>query len=170
MYVAFSIVLSLIFLSIAVSHFFITSEKWAKINKTGCLIAGVAGALSSILIVVIFYIKSSSLGDGDREWAREVVSGYLLDVLPVLGIILAILILSAVLQPKMRVMRIIVTFAASVFVLIFGYISSFLSENGSVSVSFYIHALSISLAVMTQFCGFFDFKRLYEKLSSKTSK
>ena len=93
-----------------------------------------------------------------------------MDVLPVLGIVLAVLILSAVFQPKMRAMRVIVTFASSVFVLVFGYISSFLSNNDSVRVTFYIYALSISLAVMTQFCAYFDFGRLYKKLEGEKNK
>ena len=167
MYVPLSVVLSLIFLSVAVSHFFITDKKWAKINKSGCVAAGIAGIFSAVLFFVLFLIRSSSLKEEDGEWAREVISGYLKDVLPVLGVIVAILVLSAIFQPKMRVMRIIVTFAASVFILVFGYISSFLAENDSVSITFYIHALSISLAAAVQFCGFFDFKNLYERLDSE---
>ena len=167
MYAALSIFLSLIFLSVAVSHFFISDKKWAKINKTGCIAAGAAGILSAVFLIVFFRIRSSSFEEGKREWARDVISGYLKDVLPVLSIILAILILSAIFQPKMRAMRIIVTFAASVFLLVFGYISSFLSENDTVSVTFFIHALSISLAVLTQFCGYFDFRRLQEKLGAE---
>ncbi|MBQ9544775.1 MAG: hypothetical protein IJV00_06590, partial [Clostridia bacterium] len=50
------------------------------------------------------------------------------------------------------------------FLLIFGSISSFLAENNGVSVAGYIRLISVALAVMTQFCGFFDFGRLYEKL------
>ena len=167
MYVAISVLLALIFLSVAVSHFFITDKKWANVNKFGCLSAGCAGLFSAVLFFVLFLIRSSSFGEGDREWAKEVISGHLKDVLPVLGVILAVLILSAIFQPKMRVMRIIVTFASSVFILVFGYISSFLADNDTVSVTFYIHAMSISLAVMTQFCGYFDFKKLYEKLASE---
>ena len=170
MYVALSVLFSLIFLCFAVSHFFITDKKWALINKRISLIFGIAGLASALLFLILFFVRTSSYTDGDKEWAREVILGYLWDVLPVLGIVLAILILSAVFQPKMRVMRIIVTFAYSVFVLVFGYISSFLSYNDSVSVTFYIYALSISFAVMTQFCTYFDFGRLYEKLDGEKIK
>ena len=170
MYVAISVFLSLIFLCFAVSHFFITDKKWALFNKRAALIFGIAGLASALFFLILFFVRSSSYTEGDKEWAREVVSGYLWDVLPVLGIVLAILILSAVFQPKMRAMRVIVTFASSVFVLVFGYISSFLSNNDSVRVTFYIYALSISLAVMTQFCTYFDFGRLYKKLEGEKNK
>ena len=170
MYALISVVLSLVFISVAVSHCFITEKKWALINKKGCIAAGAAGLVSSVSITVLFFIRSSSYTDGDREWARGVFTGYLKDVLLIVGIILAILILSSVFQPKMKVLRIILTAASSVFVLVFGYISSFISDNDSVSVKFFICALSISLSIMIQFCGFFDFGRLYEKLCSDSGK
>ncbi len=167
---ALFIVLSVFFIALAVSHFFIRDKKWAKINKYASLVCGVAGGASSIATFIFYLIRTSSYEETDREWARATVSAYLKDVLPILGIILVILILSAVFQPKMRVMRVIVTALSSVFILVFGYIASFLSENDSVSVEIYICVFSISLSVMTQFCGYFDFKRLYEKLSGEKNK
>ena len=167
MYIAISAFLALIYLSVAVSHFFITDKKWAQFNKRACIVSGAAGILSSVFISVLFYVRSSSFSEGDKEWAGKVFSGYLKDVLPVLGVILLILLLSSVFQPKMKPLRVIITLVSSVFVLVFGYIASFLAENENVSVTFYICALSISLSVAVQFCGFRDFGRLYERLEGE---
>ena len=160
----------LFFIALAVSHFFIRDKKWAKINRNVTLVCGIAGALSSVVTFIVFYILSSKYETNDSEWARATIWSYLKDALPILGIILAILILSAVFQPKMKVMRVIVIALASMFILVFGLIASYISENGSVSVDIYIYIFSISLAVMTQFCGYFDFRRLYEKLCGAKEK
>ncbi len=167
MYIVISVVLSLVFIGVAVSHFFITDKKWAVRAKYFSLASGIAGAAAAAAASAVFFIRSASMPEGDREWASNVIGGYFLDVLPALGVILVILILSAVFQPKMRGMRVIVAALASVFLLIFGSISSFLAENNGVSVAIYIRIISISLAIMIQFCGFFDFGRLYLKLAGE---
>ena len=169
MYAAASVALALFFISLAVSHFFITDKKWARRLSFLCAALGAAGLAAMAAFSVYFFVSVSKYGDESREWAVGVLSGYFKDVLPALAVILLILILSAVFQPKMRPMRIVVSALSSILLLVYGYVASYLSQNGSVSVSFYLHALSISGSLAPVFCQFFDFRRLYEKLSSENT-
>ena len=162
-----TVLFSLFFICLAVAHFFITEAKWAKYCSVLCIVLGAAGLIGSAGTEILFLIRSSSLDKNASEWAHGVMSGYFKDVLPVLALILLILILSALFQPKMRIMRIAVILLSSVLCLIYGHITSFLAENGNVSVTKYITSESIFNALMIQFCGFFDFRSLRGKLISE---
>ncbi len=134
------------------------------------VVLGAAGLLSSIITFILSRIKISSFEKDAGEWAQEVISGYFKDVLPAFAVILLVLILSAVFQPKMRTMRIVVIFLSSVLCLIFGEITSFLAQNGNVSVTKYVYAESVSFSFIIHFCSFFDYRNLYLKLCGEKKK
>jgi|GEM_PF-2569898 len=172
MYLALCIVLCALFISLAISKFFITSGKWAKINKYISAALGAAGLVLAVSVIIEAITKISSLrkaeGQTDKaEWASDVFSGYLKDVLPVLVVLLLIILLSAVFQPQKLFLRATVTALSSILILIYGYIASFLVQNENVSVTFEIRAMSVSISLLISFCGFFDFKFLQKKLQSE---
>ena len=161
--------LSAVYIVFGVARFFVTSAKWAKIDFVVSCVGGAAGIAGYIVSVILFLSKISSLnaefpGESYGDWAKDVLSGYLKDTLPALLIVLAVLILSFFIQPKMYVMRALVTPLASVMILIYGKITEYLSENGNVTVTIYISLLSVSASLILFGTGLFDFRALFKKL------
>ena len=160
MYIVVLVFLAASSLGAAIAHFFITDVKWAGVMKTVSLISGAAGITSLAVEVSVFY----ALGKYD-EWAYDVISGYFKDVLPALCIVLAIVLLSAAFQPKMKLLRSSVIFLSSTLALIYGQITSMLPENDTSKVTVFIKLFSISIYLIINFCGYFDFKKLEKKLT-----
>ena len=175
MYILLCVLLSALYIILAVAKFFIKSEKWAKISFIVSIAAGASGVILSVFTAVKAIIKLSDPEDiKDSEavsWVRDAFSGYLKDVLPVFAVIVILLLLSSLIQPKKMFLRAVITCASSVLSLIYGYITVFLTENGTFSISFEIKAVSISLSLLlTSFC-IFDFYTLKKGLSKeKTNK
>ena len=168
MYILVCILLSVLFISLAVAKFFIKSEKWAKISFIVSILSGASGFVLSVFTTVKAIIKlSEPENNGDSEivsWARDAFSGYLKDVLPVFAAIVILLLLSSLIQPKKMFLRAVITCASSIMSLIYGYITVFLTENSAFSISFEIKSVSISLSlILTSFC-IFDFYTLKKGL------
>ena len=172
MYTAVIILISIFHISIAAAHFFISSEKWARIAGHISLFAGALGVLGAAVSVAEFYIRisSSDYSSDLKEWCYEVFSGYLKDVLPAFGIIFALLIISSLLQPKMLLLRSALGMLSSVFVLIFSKIAINLFENSQVTVKWEIIFFSISLSLAFLLCRVSDFRRFSNSVPDKDSR
>ncbi len=168
MYLAVCIALSALFIYLFVSHFFITDAKWAKVNKIVSVALGASGLLGSIVTVIVFYSRISSLEKEGLpgDWASDVFSGFLKDVLPPFALIFAVLILSAVFLPKRLLLRAPLCSMTSIVILIFGYITSFLAVNKNFSIVPYIRLMSVFLSLLCAVCGYFDFKRKEKELTA----
>ena len=155
MNLAVCITVSALAVILCVSKFFISGEKWAKIDKTLCIVLAAAGVLSFAAFLAFALVKS-----GSSEWASGVLSGYLRDVLPALGIVVLLVVLSGVFQPSKYPLRAIVVALSSILLIVYGEIAAYLSSGGDVSVTTEIRGMSASLA--TAFCGagYFDYKYL----------
>ena len=132
------------------------------------------GVVSSVFSAIKAIVKLSETGDVKNteavSWAHDAFSGYLKDVLPVFAVISVLLLLSALIQPKKMFLRAVITCASSIMSLIYGYITVFLTENSSFSISFEIKAVSISLSLLlTSFC-IFDFNALKKELAKEKTK
>lgn len=174
MYILICVVLSAFYIYLAVAKFFLKSKKWAKIcglislSSAACgaalLVAGITSALTKLSK------SAEELKDGNTEWASDVFSGYLKDVLPVFAIVAVLLLLSTLIQPKKMFLRSVLTSASSVLSIVHGYITLLLTDNGTLAVSSEIKMISVSLSLLlTLFC-FFDFRRLDKDISEEKKK
>lgn len=172
MFAAACIILSALAVFLAVAKFFLTDLKWAKIFRVVCIASGVAGVALAAYSVVSAIAKISSLkeldgGVGKAEWASGVFSGYLKDVLPVFLVVLTVIILSALFQPKKLLLRAVVAALSAILILIYCYIATFLSKNENVSVTFEIAAVSCAVSLIFTACGYFDFVYLIKKMTDE---
>lgn len=167
MYLAAVILLCLLFVVLSVAQFFVSSAKWAKNLFVFSVFIGIAGIIGCVAVTIAFNSKIASVGDpGFSEWASNVFSGYLKDTLPACAVIMAVVVLSAIFQPKMLPLRSIVISLTSVFVLIFGYITTFLADN-KISIKKEIVLFSAFLALAASSSHALDFRRSFRRLSDE---
>lgn len=172
MYTFSSAVLTVLYIALAVSVFFITSSKWAKINKYFSLSLGGAGLALAAASVISLICKLKAFSEADpagtkSEWAKSVFLGTLGDVMPVFAAIAVLILLSVFIQPQKRFVRVFLIAFSAIGTLVYGYVSSFLTENEKGSVTVEIQLLCTALSLILISSLFFDFKNLFKKLSSK---
>ncbi len=147
---------------LCVSKFFISGEKWAKIDKTLCIVLASCGVISFAA-----FLTSSLIKSGNGEWASGVVSGYLKDVLPALGIVVLLVVLSGIFQPSKYPLRAVVVALSSILILVYGEIASYLAAGGDVSVTTEIRGMSASLSAALCGAGYFDYRYLLREKFKK---
>ena len=172
MYTFSSAVLTVLYIALAISIFFITSAKWAKINKYLSLVLCGVGVVLTVASVISVICKLKAFSDTDptgtkSEWAKSVFFGTLGDVIPVFAILAVLILLSVFVQPQKRFVRVFLIAFSAIGSLVYGYVSSFITENekGSVTVEIKLFCTALSLILISSL--FFDFKNLFKKLYSK---
>ncbi len=150
--------------TLCVSKFFISGEKWALIDKKLCIALACAGAASFIAFLVSLLIKlhvaNETKTPGYGEWASSVASGYFRDVLPALGVVVLLVVLSGIFQPSKYVLRALVVALSPILLAVYGEIASYLASGGNVSLTTELRGMSASLAVALCGAGYFDYKYL----------
>ena len=157
--------------TLCVSKFFISGEKWALIDKKLCIALACAGAASFIAFLVSLLIKlhnaNQTRAPGFGDWASSVASGYFRDVLPALGVVVLLVVLSGIFQPSKYVLRALVLALSPILLVVYGEIASYLASGGNVSLMTEIRGMSASLAVSLCGAGYFDYKYLLREKFKK---
>lgn len=161
MYYFICALLSLLFIAAAVSHYVKISEKTASVIGKISLASGIAGVLLVAGAVALFFINLSKieLAADDKGWIVDTVSSYAA-TLAVFGVaIVAACLISSLLQPKFKILRVLLVLLSSILILISGLLFSFISANDKVTVSGYVKLISIGVSLFIQSGGCRDFRR-----------
>ena len=149
-----------------VSNFFISDEKWAGRIKILSLILGAAGALLAATSAVIFLIKTSSLDAADSSWANETYFSFVKILLIIALFSAAVIIGCSLMKLRFKVMRSLAVSVCGIFILVYTYFCSIISESDILPVNTYVVLFGTGISVLISIYGYFDFKQLQIKLRS----
>ncbi len=151
-----------------------TDSEKSKIAKTFKFLTlgfSLAGILFSACTALILNgkLKGSPLSEEYVSWARDMFGGFCRFSILFFIIVLALFTLSFIINKKLNVIRVFITLAASVIILIVGLLYSYVATSDTVSLSSYVQLFALGMSASTVYPLFIEFIRIENTLSKRTN-
>lgn len=161
-YTVISIILAALFIAEASVHFTPLSVKYARTLKGALIAEGVVGVFLVVLSVALFFTRLSSELDIDsqtRGWLADTMFSYVM-ICVVFAIVVALIsVISGLLQPNFKILRILLLLFSSIIAVISGFIFSYIASNETFPMGIYVKLMALGTALAIQSPAFQEFGR-----------